>query len=64
MDTQDAIIPIQLGLLYLLIISPIVSLDGSFPFFSKCIPTKIGLFVCSIILEAMSISFPLDTTSR
>ena len=61
---HDPIIPIQFGLLYLFNTSSIVSPDGSFPFFNKCIPTKIGLFNFSIISDAIPISLPLEITSK
>ena len=63
-ETHALINPIQLLFLYFWNTSEIVSPEGSKLFFFKCIPTKTGLLNFNATFEAISISLPLEITSR
>ena len=63
-ETHAVITPSQLLLLYLLKTSVIVSFEGSKLFFLIWIPKRTGLFNLTVTFDAMSISLPLETTSK
>ena len=63
-DTHAPINPIQLLLLYFWRISDRVSPVDKSPFFLRWTPTKTGLFNYSATLDAISISLPLEITSK